>query len=231
MTKRVILSWSSGKDSAFALHRLQQNEDIEIAALLTTINEQAERVAMHAVRYGLLKQQAKATNLPLWTAPLPFPCSNLEYEKAMAQVIKRAEDEAITHMAFGDLFLEDVRDYRINMLSATNIAPLFPIWCSEKDTPAVARAILAAGFKARLTCLDPKQLPEKFAGCEYDERFLSALPATVDPCGERGEFHTFCYQGPVFNAAINVKVGDRLSRDGFCFTDVLALNDRDNKPA
>jgi uncharacterized protein (TIGR00290 family) len=221
MPRRILLSWSSGKDSAWALHVLRQQPDLEVVGLLTTFNEAAERVAMHAVRHALVEAQAAAAGLPLWPIPLPRPCSNAEYEQRMGVAINRAKREGITHVAFGDLFLEDVRQYRIRMLSNTGIEPLFPIWTTPAGTPALARRIVGAGLRAVLTCVDPKQLPETFAGRIYDAGLLSDLPAAVDPCGERGEFHTFCFGGPMFSRPIGVHVGETVSRDGFCFTDVL----------
>ncbi len=215
-----MLSWSSGKDSAWTLHALRQPKGLEVVGLLTTFNEAVGRVAMHAVRRALVEAQAAAAGLPLWSVPLPFPCSNAVYEERMRAVIGRACEEGITHVAFGDLFLEDVRDYRIRMLSKTGIKPLFPLWCSPADTPALARTMLRGGLRAVLTCVDPKQLPETFAGRAYDAALLSDLPPAVDPCGERGEFHTFCFAGPMFDREVPVRVGETVSRDGFCFTDI-----------
>lgn len=228
MLRRVLLSWSSGKDSAWTLHVLRQQPDVEVVGLLTTFNEAADRVAMHAVRRALVGAQASATGLPLWPVSLPWPCSNAAYEQRMGAVIGRARDEGITHMAFGDLFLEDVRDYRIRQLSGTGVEPLFPLWCSPADTPNLARRMLAAGLGAVLTCVDPKQLPEPFVGRLYDAAFLAELPAGVDPCGERGEFHTFSFVGPMFASEIAVQVGETISRDGFCFIDLVpkCMNDR-----
>jgi uncharacterized protein (TIGR00290 family) len=220
-SRRVLLSWSSGKDSAWTLHLLRQQPGLEIAGLLTTFNEDAGRVAMHAVRQVLVEAQAAAAGLPLWPVPLPFPCSNAEYEARMRAVIDRARDEKITHVAFGDLFLADVRDYRIRMLADTGIEPLFPLWGTPDDTPALARRMLADGLRAVITCVDPKQLSERFAGRFYDAALLAELPAAVDPCGERGEFHTFCFAGPMFANEIDVRVGESLTRDGFRFNDLL----------
>lgn len=220
MPKRVLLSWSSGKDSAWALHVLRQQPDVEVVALLTTLNEAAERVAMHAVRRALLEAQAAAAGLPRWQVMLPFPCSNADYEARMRVAIDRAKAEGITHAAFGDLFLEDVRAYRERMLSGTGIEPLFPLWCSAQETPALAREMLESGLRAVLTCVDPNQLDPRFVGREYDNSLLQELPATVDPCGERGEFHSFCHSGPMFVHAIPVDVGQVVCRDGFWFADV-----------
>lgn len=218
MTHRVLLSWSSGKDSAWTLNVLRSQPELEIAGLLTTFNETADRVAMHAVRRELVDAQAAAAGLPLWSVDLPSPCPNTEYERRMGAVIDRARDEGITHVAFGDLFLEDVRDYRIRMMADTGIEPLFPLWGS--DTTELARRMIDDGLRAVLTCVDPKQLAARFAGRRYDADFLAELPPGVDPCGERGEFHTFCHAGPMFAGEIAVRVGETVSRDGFCFTDV-----------
>jgi len=219
--KRVLLSWSSGKDSAWSLHVLRQQPSVEVVGLLTTFNEMAERVSMHAVRRSLVEAQAAAAHLPLRQVPLPFPCSNAEYEDSMRVAIGRAREEGVTHLAFGDLFLEDIRDYRIRMLSGSGIEPLFPLWCSAADTPVLAREMLSNGLRAVLTCVDPKQLPESFAGRTYDAALLSDLPPAVDPCGERGEFHTFCFSGPMFASEIGVRVGETILRDGFRFADLM----------
>ena len=179
--KRVLLSWSSGKDSAWSLHVLRQQPSVEVVGLLTTFNEMAERVSMHAVRRSLVEAQAAAAHLPLRQVALPFPCSNAEYEDSMRVAIGRAREEGVTHLAFGDLFLEDIRDYRIRMLSGSGIEPLFPLWCSAADTPVLAREMLSNGLRAVLTCVDPKQLPESFAGRTYDAALLSDLPARSTP--------------------------------------------------
>lgn len=219
--KRVLLSWSSGKDSAWALHLLRQQSDVEIAALLTTFNETNQRVAMHGVRMELVQQQAQAAGLPLWAVPLPFPCSNEEYEARMSAVLERARRENITHVAFGDLFLEDIRAYREKSMAGSGIQPLFPLWRASADTPALAQAMLQGGLRAVVVTLDPKRLPPAFAGRLYDTHFLIELPKTVDPCGENGEFHTFCFEGPMFEHPIPVRAGESVTREGFIFTDLL----------
>ncbi len=224
MSQKVLVSWSSGKDSAWVLHVLRQQTTVELVGLLTTLNETADRVSMHAVRHSLVEAQALATGLPLWPVPLPFPCSNAEYESRMHQAISRAGEEGVTHIAFGDLFLEDVRRYRIQLLAGTGIEPLFPLWCSPSATLALAHTMLQAGLRAVLTCVDPNQLSENFAGRAYDLSLLADLPAGVDPCGERGEFHTFCSAGPMFAADIAAEVGETIARDGFYFTDLLPAN-------
>jgi uncharacterized protein (TIGR00290 family) len=216
----VLLSWSSGKDSAWTLHVLRQ-QGVDVVGLLTSFNEAAGRVSMHAVRQALVEAQASAAGLPLRPLYLPWPCSNDQYEQRMRIVIDRAREDGITHVAFGDLFLEDIRDYRIRQLSGTGIEPMFPLWCSAEDTPGLARRLLDGGVRAVLTCVDPRQLPESFVGRAYNETFLADLPPGVDPCGERGEFHTFCTAGPMFTAEIAVRVGERVSQDGFCFADLL----------
>jgi uncharacterized protein (TIGR00290 family) len=221
MSCRVLLSWSSGKDSAWALHVLRGERDVEVVALLATFNGAADRVAMHGVRRELVEAQAAAARKLLWQVPLPSPCSNAEYEERMSEVIRRARDEGITHVAFGDLYLEDVRDYRVRQLRGTGVEPLFPLWTSPDRTSGLARSMLAAGLRAVLTCVDPKQLAERFVGRLYDAAFLAELPAGVDPCGERGEFHTFCFAGPMFTRDIAVRVGDAVSRDGFRFADLV----------
>lgn len=221
--RRVLLSWSSGKDSAWALHVLRQQDDIEIVGLLTTFNEAADRVAMHAVRRQLVEQQAAAAGLPLWPVFLPFPCSNADYEARMHAAIRRAQDAGVTHVAFGDLFLEDVRDYRSQMMSGTGIEPLFPLWGTADETPRLSHAIIDAGLRAVLTCIDPKQMPETFLGRDYDVQLLNELPPSVDPCGERGEFHTFCYAGPMFDRSIAIQTGETVNRDGFWFCDLLPI--------
>ncbi|MBI4762660.1 MAG: ATP-binding protein [Chloroflexota bacterium] len=218
---RILLSWSSGKDSAWALHTLRRQRDVEIVGLLTTFNETNNRVAMHGVRMELVKKQAEAAGVPLWSVPLPFPCSNEEYEARMRAVIERARREGVTHVAFGDLFLEDIRAYRERMMTGTGIQPLFPLWRARDDTKALADEMLAGGLRAALTTIDPKQLDPTFAGRMYDERLLAELPASVDPCGENGEFHTFCFAGPMFEHPIPIRVGEIVTRDGFVFSDLL----------
>jgi uncharacterized protein (TIGR00290 family) len=214
-----LLCWSSGKDSAWTLHVLRRRRDVEVVGLLTTINTEYERVAMHAVRVALLEAQAEAAGLPLWQVPIPNPCSNQEYESAMGDAVRKALAAGITMMAFGDLFLEDVRRYRETQLAGTGLTPIFPIWGLPTD--ALARDMVAAGLQARLTCVDPKQLPASFAGREFDATLLGELPSSVDPCGERGEFHTFAYDGPMFRHPVPVQTGEIVTRDGFVFADLL----------
>jgi uncharacterized protein (TIGR00290 family) len=214
---KVLASWSSGKDSAWMVHRLRQ-QGVAIGALLTTINEDARRVAMHAVRVELLRAQASALALDLWEVPIPSPCPNEVYEQRMADAVQRAVAEGFTHAAFGDLFLEDIRRYREERLAGSGLLPIFPLFGS--DTTALARDMVAAGVRARITCVDPRALDASFAGRDFDARLLTDLPSTVDPCGERGEFHTFAYAGPMFAREIAVDTGATVERGGFVFTDL-----------
>jgi uncharacterized protein (TIGR00290 family) len=216
---KTLVSWSSGKDSAWMVHVLRQRGDVEIAALLTTINEPAQRVAMHAVRVELLQAQADALGLPLWMVPIPSPCSNDAYERAMSVAVARAVAEGFTHVAFADLFLQDIRRYREEKLMGTGLTPLFPLF--DADTPRLAREMIAGGLGARITCVDPRQIDRRFAGREFDAALLDELPPTVDPCGERGEFHTFAYKGPMFTRPIPIETGVTVERDGFVFTDLV----------
>lgn len=215
--KRVLLSWSSGKDSAWALHLLRRDPSIQICGLLTTINAEFDRVAMHGTRRSVLEAQANAAGLPLWIVPLPWPCSNEIYEQRMSEVCQRAIAEKIDAVAFGDLFLPDVRAYRENQLKDTGLEPLFPLW--QIPTDALARDMIAGGLRARLACVDTKQLVAKFAGREFDASLLSDLPPEADPCGERGEFHTCVYAGPMFTAPLAIETGEIVDRDGFVFAD------------
>jgi len=213
------LSWSSGKDSAWTLHLLRQQPDIHVAALVTTFNSEANRVAMHAVRRSLVETQAERTGLPLWAVELPWPCSNRDYEERMRAVCQRATAEGITAIAFGDLFLQEIRDYRVRQLAGSGIEPLFPVW--QIPTHQLARDMIAAGVKARITCVDPAKLAKSFAGREYDLTLLQAFPPETDPCGENGEFHSFVYDAPVFSRPIEVQAGEVVERDGFVFADLL----------
>jgi uncharacterized protein (TIGR00290 family) len=216
---KAWLSWSSGKDSAWTLHVLRTHGEVEVVGLLTTLNGTAGRVAMHAVREELLDAQAEAAGLPLIKVVLPqHPCSNEQYEQLMREAIARAQAEGITRMAFGDLFLEDVRRYRETMLAGTGIQPLFPLW--GQHTAQLADRMVAAGLRAHLTCVDPKQLSPVFAGRTFDEWLLEDLPEGVDPCGERGEFHTFAHAGPMFKEPIPIVPGEIVNRDGFVFADI-----------
>lgn len=215
--KRVLLSWSSGKDCAWALNLLRRDPGIEICGLLTTLNSEFDRVAMHGTRRSVLEAQARAAELPLWIVPLPWPCSNEVYEQRMTEVCNRAVAEHIDAVAFGDLFLPDVRAYRENQLKDTGLEPLFPLW--QIPTDELARTMIAGGLRARLSCVDTKQLPAEFAGREFDDALLRDLPATADPCGERGEFHSCAYAGPMFTNSLVLESGEVVDRDGFVFAD------------
>jgi len=217
--KKILLSWSSGKDSAWTLHLLRQRSGLQVAALVTTFNTEANRVAMHAVRRALVESQAERTNLPLWPVELPWPCSNSEYEDRMRVVYQRAVAEGITAIAFGDLFLQDIRDYRVRQLQGTGLEPLFPLW--QIPTGDLARDMIAAGVQAKITCVDPAKLAKSFAGRDFNQPFLEALPPGIDPCGENGEFHTFVHAAPVFSSPIPVLSGEVVEREGFVFADVL----------
>jgi uncharacterized protein (TIGR00290 family) len=215
--KRVLLSWSSGKDSAWSLHLLRSDPTIELCGLVTTLNSQFDRVAMHGTRRSVLEAQAQAAQLPLWIVPLPWPCSNEIYEQRMAEVCRRAVDDRIDAVAFGDLYLAEIRAYRENQLKNTGIEPLFPLW--DIPTDALAREMIAGGLRARLSCVDTKQLPSEFAGREFDAALLNDLPQGVDPCGEGGEFHTCVYAGPMFTTPLSLETGEIVDRDGFVFAD------------
>lgn len=217
--KRAWISWSSGKDSAWALHIISQDPAYDVCGLFCTINKAAERVAMHAVRVALLRQQAAAIGLPLQIIELPFPCSDEEYAIVMQAFVDNAVTAGIDAFLFGDLFLEDVRQYRIDRLAGTGIEAVFPIWGQE--TGQLARDMIAGGQQAVLTCVDPAQLDPSFAGRPYDEQLLADLPDGVDPCGENGEFHTFVHASPCFSEALPVQVAEAVERDGFVFADVL----------
>ena len=214
------MSWSSGKDCALALHRLLQDPRYEVVGLFSTVNRAFDRVAMHAVRSELLRRQAEAIGLPLEILDLPWPCSNAAYEAIMAEFVERARKDGIDGFAFGDLFLEDIRNYRVEKLKGSGIDPLFPVWgCCTSE---FSREIIGNGFKSIITCVDPKMLSSDFAGRAYDESFLNDLPAHVDPCGERGEFHSFVHDGPIFSRPLAVEAGEVVCRDGFVFADLLA---------
>jgi uncharacterized protein (TIGR00290 family) len=215
---KTLLAWSSGKDSAWALHVLRR-QGIEPGALLTTVNETADRVAMHGVRRELLEQQAEAAGIPLWSVPLPWPCTNEEYEARMAEACRRAVAEGFDTIAFGDLYLRDVRAYRERQLAGTGLTPRFPLW--EMPTAALAREMIAGGLRARLSCIDTKILDAGFAGREFDAALLDELPAAVDPCGENGEFHTFAYAGPMFRAPLRIQSGETHAAGQFLYADLL----------
>lgn len=214
------MSWSSGKDSAYALHVARSGGGVEVVGLLTTINEAADRVSMHGVRHELLRRQAEALGLPLRTVGLPSPCSNEVYEQKMAALVEQARAEGIEAVIFGDLFLEDIRAYRERQLAGTGLAPIFPLW--GRDTRALADEMLAAGVIATLSCVDPSKLPASLVGRRFDPTLLAELPPGIDPCGEHGEFHTFVSDGPGFSQAIDVRVGETVIREGFAFADLTS---------
>ncbi|HEX3145053.1 MAG TPA: hypothetical protein VHQ64_13865 [Pyrinomonadaceae bacterium] len=219
MAKKTLLSWSSGKDSAWTLHVLRQRSDVEVVGLMTTMKQVYQRIAIHAVRLELLQLQAQAAGLPLHLIDLPSPCTNAQYEQAMSGFIEQSQRDGIECIAFGDLFLADIKAYREEKLSGTGIAPLFPIW--QTPTDVLAKEMISSGLRAVVTCVDPKCLPAGFAGREFNEQLLSDLPSEVDPCGERGEFHTFAFAGPMFNHPVPVAVGEIVEREGFVYADVL----------
>jgi uncharacterized protein (TIGR00290 family) len=216
---KALVSWSSGKDSAFALHLVRQSGEVEIVGLVTTIAAELGRVAMHGVREALLDAQAEALGLRCWKVPVPWPCPNAIYEQEMLRVLRAARSEGITHLVFGDLFLTDLRAYREAQLTAAGIQGVFPLWM--RDTRQLAQEMIDSGVRAALTCIDGKKLSPSFAGRTFDAALVAELPPDVDPCGENGEFHTFAFAGPMFRQPIGIVVGDTTERDGFVFADLL----------
>ncbi len=219
MSKKILMSWSSGKDSAWALQQLLQDPEFEVVGLFTTISEEFDRVAMHGVRTELLRAQAAAIGLPLDIISLPTPCSNERYNQLMGEFVNSAKARGVTGMAFGDLLLEDVRHYRETQLESVGMAAIFPIWGT--DTHALPHAMFEAGLRTVITCLDPDKVPPHFAGRELTPELLAALPADTDPCGENGEFHSFVFDSPLFNKPLSIQVGEHVRRDGLVFADVL----------
>ena len=218
--KRVLLSWSSGKDSAWTLYQLQKDPTIEVVGFLTTFNSQFKRSAIHGVRQQLLRCQAQAANLPLIEIPLPWPCSNQQYEAIMATALDKASAQLkMDAVAFGDLYLEDIRHYREQQMAATGLELLFPLW--QISTDQLARQMIDGGLKAVITCLDPRLMPKHLAGCQFNDALLEQLPDGVDPCGEEGEFHTFAWDGPMFDQPIAITAGEVVNRDGFVYADLL----------
>jgi len=217
---KAVLSWSSGKDSAMALHRVIEAGALEVVSLLTTINDQFHRIAMHGVREEFLDLQSESLGYPLEKVFIPYPCPNVTYEEKIGQALVRLKARDVSQVIFGDLFLADIRKYREEKLAQIDLRPIFPLW--GEDTRILAREMLKVGFRAVVTCVDPKKLSTTYAGREFDESFLADLPPGVDPCGENGEFHTFVYDGPVFKKPIHVSVGELVLRDGFQFADLVA---------
>ncbi len=215
------LSWSSGKDSAFSLAVLREQAEVDVVGLVTTIDAAADRVAMHSVRRELLEQQADAVQLPLRTVVLPWPCPNDTYESIMAELVTSAVAQGVSVMAFGDLYLADIRAYRERQLQGSGLRPVFPLW--GRDTTALAQRMVGSGLRARISCVDSAQLDASFAGREFDAELLHDLPETADPCGENGEFHTFAWDGPGFRRPIGISTGETIERDGFVVTDLLPL--------
>ncbi len=216
---KAFVSWSSGKDSAFALLEAERSGLADIAGVLTIVNDSFDRVAMHGVRRDLLAQQVAALGLPCIEVPLPYPCPNNEYETRMADAVERIKALGVRHIVFGDLFLEDIRDYRENQLTIAGMHGLFPLW--KRNTRLLAHEMIASGLVAHLVCVDPRRLNPSFAGRRFDAGLLRDLPADVDPCGENGEFHTVVSAGPMFRSSIKVSAGERLERDGFIFSDFM----------
>jgi uncharacterized protein (TIGR00290 family) len=217
---KAYVSWSSGKDSAFALYEAQRSGVADIVGVLTTVNEAYGRVAMHGVREGVLDRQIAALGLPALKVMLPNPCPNEIYQERMAPAYARIKEQGVRHIVFGDLFLEDIRAYREQQLAAEGMTGIFPLW--QRDTAVLARAMIESGMVAHLVCLDPRRLGREFAGRQFDTRLLNELPRQVDPCGENGEFHTLVSAGPMFAEPIDVRLGEIVERDGFVFADVIA---------
>lgn len=219
MRRKALMSWSSGKDSAWALHQLRLTPEIDVTGLFCTVNTEFHRAAMHGVRVELLQRQAENIGLPLEIIEIPNSCSNGEYEKIMGEFVERAKNNNIEHFVFGDLFLGDIRSYREEKLKGSGIEPIFPLWGMATDK--LSRAMIRGGLRAVITCMDPEQTTVELIGREFDESFLDALPERVDPCGENGEFHSFVFDGPMFKRKIDILAGDVVHRDGFVFADIL----------
>jgi uncharacterized protein (TIGR00290 family) len=216
---RAFVSWSSGKDSAFALHEARRRALADVVGVLTTINEEYERIAMHGVREELLDRQIEALGLAALKVRLPNPCTNAVYEERMTQACATLRDEGIRHIVFGDLFLEDIRAYRERQLAAAGMSGIFPLW--RRDTAVLAREMIASGLVAHLVCIDRRRLGREFAGRRFDLALLDQLPPDVDPCGENGEFHTLVSAGPMFAAPIEIAAGEVVEREGFFFADFI----------
>lgn len=220
MAEPILLCWSGGKDSARCLRELRADPDLAVVGLLTTLSREHDRVSMHGVRRELLEAQARSVGVPLSTVELPTPCDNAEYERAMERALAPFLADGVRRVAFGDLYLEDVRRYREERLARVGLTGLFPLW--GRDTGELAREFLALGFVAHLTCVDPRQIDPALCGRRFDAALLAELPATADPCGENGEFHSFVSDGPIFRAPIGVRRGEIVERDGFVWCDLLS---------
>jgi uncharacterized protein (TIGR00290 family) len=218
---KAIVSWSSGKDSAMALQRTLASDQFEVACLLTTVSDSFHRVSMHGVREELLEMQAESLGFQLQKVTIPYPCPNTLYEEKMRETLQYWKERGVTHVIFGDLFLEDIRRYREEKLALQNLTPVFPVW--GRDTTKLAKEMITAGFRAVLSCVDPRKLHPSFAGREFDFALIRDLPEGVDPCGENGEFHTFVYDGPPFRKPIRIEVGEKVARDGFQFADIIPI--------
>jgi len=216
---KALISWSSGKDSAFALHEVLRAGKFEIVGALTTVTETFERVAIHGVRQEILRAQCAAASLPQRVVPIPYPCQNEIYEARMGEAVAQAAADGVTHMIFGDLYLADIRAYREQKLAGTGITPIFPLW--ERPTRELARAMIASGLEAYLATVDMKKLLAEFAGRKFDAQLLADLPGGVDPCGENGEFHTCVVAGPMFSHRLAVTTGERVQRDGYAYCDLV----------
>jgi len=218
---KALMSWSTGKDSAYALHQLKQlKNEFDVVGLFTTLTASFDRTSIHGVRRKLLEAQAKRMNLSLFILEIPYPCSNEGYESLMKDfLVTRVVSAHISHIAFGDLFLEDIRRYRETKLSSISIQPLFPLW--QQKTKSLAHEMIDQGFKAIITCVDSKKINDSFVGRVFDKDFIQDLPSDIDPCGENGEFHSFIYDAPLFASPIPVLVGETVKRDGFVFADLL----------
>lgn len=219
---KALISWSSGKDSAFALHEIRRAGEFDVVGALTTVTEAFDRVSIHGVRQEILQAQCQAAGLPLRVVPIPYPCPNVIYEARMAEAVARAVSQGITHIVFGDLFLAEIRAYRERKLAGTGLTPVFPLW--ERPTLPLAHAMIESGIEAYLATVDLKKLPAEFAGRKFDLRLLADLPDGVDPCGENGEFHTCVVAGPIFSRALAVAAGERVQRDGYGYCDLIMVN-------
>jgi uncharacterized protein (TIGR00290 family) len=215
---KALIAWSSGKDSAWSLHEVRRVGDYEVVGALTTVTEGARRVGMHGVREEILQAQHQAAGLPSVIVPIPWPCPNEIYEARMATALEDAKRAGVTHVIFGDLFLEDIRAYRESQLAGTGITPVFPLW--QRPTAALAREMIDAGLETYLVCIDLKRLPQSFTGRRFDHALLAELPASADPCGENGEFHTCVVAGPMFDRRIDAVVGETIEREGFAYSDL-----------